>query len=524
VAKPIDAGTGKNSTKNKLDMKLINICLLVCILLGCTKEKNWPLSEDLSWKQIYVPVIAGKATTVGRLEMSLNEENSFNGLALDLVSGIEILDISLFRKLEDQLEKLGSFQLMDGRWQYEEGIDLPAGEHHFEIAIAVDEGADIKEKIDLQVAYVDLAGEKFKPQAGDSTLSYRLAKSLRNKGDDGVHTYRIPGLATSKVGTLLAVYDVRREQGADLQGNIDVGLSRSTDGGQNWEPMKIIMDMGEWGGLPQDQNGIGDPAILVDDETGTIWVVALWLHGKPGTAAWNSSGPGLKPEETGQLMLVKSEDDGKTWSEPINITTPMKDPSWQLFFNGPGKGITMKDGTLVFAAQYKDAEKMPYSTIIYSEDRGESWKVGTGARSNTTEAQVVELADGNLMLNMRDNRGGARSVALTDDMGKTWTAHPSSRSALIEPVCMASLIKFNEEVLFFSNPASTEARQDITIKTSPDQGNSWPEDMQVLLDQEKSAGYSCLTMIDSDHIGIIYESSQVHLAFQIIPLDDLIKE
>lgn len=505
-------------------MKLLNICLLIFILSGCHSEKNWPLSEDMAWKQTYVPVITGKATTIGRLEMNLKTEKSFNGMGLDLESDIEIVDISLFRMMDNGPEKMGSFKATDGLWLLEAETVLPAGNQQLEIAITTGKDADIKERIDLKVAYVNLAGESVMPQGQENLMPYRLAKSLRNKGDDGVHTYRIPGLATSKAGTLLAVYDVRREQGADLQGDIDVGLSRSTDGGQNWEPMKIIMDMGEWGGLPQDQNGIGDPAILVDEETGTIWVVALWLHGKPNTAAWNSSRPGLKPEETGQMMLVKSKDDGKTWSEPINITEPMKNPSWNLFFNGPGKGITMKNGTLVFAAQYKDADKMPYSTIIYSEDRGASWKVGTGAKSNTTEAQVVELADGNLMLNMRDNRGGSRSVAVTADMGKTWTEHTSSRSALIGPVCMASLIKFNEEVLFFSNPASTEARQDITIKTSMDQGNSWPEDMQVLLDQEKSAGYSCLTMIDSDHIGIIYESSQVHLAFQIIPLDDLIKE
>lgn len=505
-------------------MKMINMCLLVFLLLSCNREKDWPVSEDLTWHQVYVPVIAGKATTIGRLEMNVKAEDRFEGMALDIASNTQIENLSLYKNWSEERELMGSFKFREEQWLYEGPIDLSAGDHFFEIAITANKAAAIEEKMDVQVAFVELAGKKVKPSGQENLISYRLAKSLRDKGDDGVHTYRIPGLATSKSGTLLAVYDVRREQGSDLQGDIDVGLSRSTDGGQNWEPMKIIMDMGEWGGLPQDQNGIGDPAILVDQETGTIWVVALWLHGKPNTAAWNSSGPGLKPEETGQLMLVKSEDDGKSWSEPVNITEPMKDPSWQLFFNGPGKGITMKDGTLVFAAQYKDADKMPYSTIIYSKDRGESWKVGTGAKSNTTEAQVVELSDGSLMLNMRDNRGGARSVAITNDLGKTWEPHPSSRSALIEPICMASIIQYKDDILFFSNPASKEARQDITIKTSLDQGSSWPEEMQVLLDQGKSAGYSCLTMIDDKHLGIIYESSQVQLAFQVIALEDLIQE
>src|SRR5690554_7187219 len=125
-------------------------------------------------------------------------------------------------------------------------------------------------------------------------------------------------------------------------------------------------------------------------------VVALWAHGKPGQMLWNSSEAGMTPEETGQLMLVKSEDDGVTWSRPINITSQIKDPKWKLMFNGPGKGITMKDGTLVFAGQYKDENDMPHSTIIYSKDKGETWEIGTGAKSNTTEAQVVELNDGSL--------------------------------------------------------------------------------------------------------------------------------
>src|SRR5690625_5561852 len=90
-------------------------------------------------------------------------------------------------------------------------------------------------------------------------------------------------MATSNGGTLLAVYDIRRDNSGDLQGDIDVGLSRSTDGGETWEPMQVIMDMGEWGGRPQRENGIGDPAILIDRNTGTIWVAALWIQDRKST-------------------------------------------------------------------------------------------------------------------------------------------------------------------------------------------------------------------------------------------------
>lgn len=108
-------------------------------------------------------------------------------------------------------------------------------------------------------------------------------------GDDGAAAYRIPGLVTSNKGTLLGVYDVRYNNSADLQEYVEIGLSRSTDGGQTWEKMRIPMAFGEYDGLPKAQNGVGDPAILVDKKTGTIWIVAAWTHGMGnGRAWWNS--------------------------------------------------------------------------------------------------------------------------------------------------------------------------------------------------------------------------------------------
>ena len=90
----------------------------------------------------------------------------------------------------------------------------------------------------------------------DGARMHRLARKVRTAGDDGVAAYRIPGLVTTKKGTLVGVYDIRHENSRDLQGHIDVGVSRSTDGGRTWEPMIVAMDMGEWGGLPQNLNGV----------------------------------------------------------------------------------------------------------------------------------------------------------------------------------------------------------------------------------------------------------------------------
>ncbi len=404
--------------------------------------------------------------------------------------------------------------------------ELAEGVNFVWIACKLKTTADIDNRVNATCKSITFSsGESFGLNSEPSIQ--RMGIALRSGGDDdGVHTYRIPGLITTNQGTLIAVYDVRYRNGGDLPGDIDVGMSRSVDGGRSWESMKIIMDMGNDPAHRYD--GVGDPAILVDRETGTIWVAALWSH---GDRAWNGSGPGLAPDETGQMLLARSDDDGVTWSAPINITSQVKAPQWCLVLQGPGKGITMRDGTLVFAAQYQDPpdkERLPYSTIIYSTDRGETWQVGSGAFGDTTEAEVVESQPGVLMLNCRYNRAPWRVVMTSNDLGKTWQRHSTSENALIEPhACMASLIDVGRETnkasgwLLFSNPDSSTQRQRITIKGSPDRGLTWPLQHQVLLDEGRCAGYSCMTMIDEKTVGIVYEGSQSQMTFQRIALDDI---
>lgn len=357
---------------------------------------------------------------------------------------------------------------------------------------------------------------------------HRLARRVRSAGDDGVAAYRIPGLVTSKKGTLIATYDIRRRDSRDLQGDIDVGISRSTDGGRTWGPMIIAMDMGEYGSLPQELNGIGDPCILVDEMTGDILLFAAWAHGgKAGQAAWFAAGSGFEPETTPQLMMVRSQDDGLTWSKPVNLTRQVKQEAWNFTFQGPGRGITMADGTLVVPFQHQEPEpdRTPAAGIMYSRDHGETWHVHHAAKANTTESQVVEVEPGVLMLNMRDNAHTGRAVYVTGDMGLTWTPHSSDKQ-LVEPVCMASVIKvpaeqnsLRKDILLFSNPADEKARKNITIQLSLDGGVTWCG--KLLLDEGTGWGYSCLTMIDRETVGILYESSQAHMTFQAVKLKDI---
>lgn len=405
------------------------------------------------------------------------------------------------------------------------------GVNFFWVSLQMKSSAQLDTKVVAKVSSVIINGNEVPVRLSSrSGIERRMGVGVRHAGDDGSAAFRIPGLVTTNKGTLLGVYDVRYNSSVDLQEHVDVGLSRSTDGGKTWEKMRLPLAFGETGGLPAAQNGVGDPSVLVDTHRNTVWIIAAWTYGMGNQRAWWSSHPGMDKVTTAQLVMTKSTDDGKTWSEPINITQQVKKPSWYFLLQGPGRGITMSDGTLVFPIQYIAADRIPCAGIMYSKDGGNTWKIHNHARTNTTEAQVVEIEPGVLMLNMRDNRGGSRAVYTTADLGMTWKEHESSRTALQEPVCMASLIRvkaednvLNKDLLIFSNPNSTEHRNNITIKVSLDGGYTWLPQHQMLLDEGTSWGYSCLTMVDKETVGILYESSVAHMTFQTVKLKELVK-
>jgi sialidase-1 len=422
----------------------------------------------------------------------------------------------------------------------------------FWVSLELFPGTDLLHLFRLACREISTGNGTLRASSLDKGITLRAGLGIRRHMDDGVHTYRIPGLTTTKKGTLMAVYDARRASSRDLQGDIDITLNRSTDGGRTWQPMQTVLDMKQWGGLPEKFNGVSDANILVDERTNDIYVAGLWMHGvlddrgeplqglDTASKAWNhqwrnrGSQPGFDVHRTAQFLISKSTDDGKTWGEPVNITTA-KDSAWWLYAPAPGHGITLRDGTLVFPTQGRNAVGVPFSNITYSRDGGRSWTVSRPAAVNTTECMAVQLSDGGIMLNMRhnDNRkdtgsANGRAVAVTYDLGKTWTEHPTSRKALIEPTCMASIHKHayaaggkQKHILLFSNPNAMTGRFNMTIKGSFDDGLSWPKENWLLLDEGKSRGYSCITSINDRTIGILYEGSRADMVFQMIPVSVL---
>lgn len=115
-------------------------------------------------------------------------------------------------------------------------------------------------------------------------------------------------------------------------------------------------------------------------------MVAAWTHGMGNQRAWWSSHSGMDINHTAQLVLAKSTDDGKTWSKPINITEQVKDPSWYFLLQGPGRGITMSDGTLVFPTQFIDSTRvrMQESCIVKTGENVENAQYGTNKYNGST--------------------------------------------------------------------------------------------------------------------------------------------
>ena len=322
-------------------------------------------------------------------------------------------------------------------------------------------------------------------------------------GLDDVHTYRIPALLVAPGGTLLAFCEARKVSIGDATPT-DMVLKRSTDGGRIWQPMQRLV-------IGQDNEAIMNPCPVVDGNTVLLFCTNAHKKG----------------QRHNQHLLLSSTDDGQSWTAPRLLDESIAGYD-DTFVPGPGVGIRMRSGRLVVPGYTNviavdGTRPASYSRVVYSDDHGQSWRLGQPVASPfSNESQVVELADGTLLLNWREqnhlDRGahrGCRGTAISKDGGETWS-NPIFAQELNEAPCQASLLRYSlaadgdKNRLLFSNPDAVPGpeggeRTRMTVRMSYDEGRSWP--VKRLIYAGPSV-YSCLSVLPDGQIALLYECGE----------------
>lgn len=338
------------------------------------------------------------------------------------------------------------------------------------------------------------------------------------QGGDGVFpNYRIPALAVTNAGTVLASYD-GRPTAWDAPGPNFILQRRSTDNGATWGEQETIRA----GKTTQPIEGYSDPSYVIDRETGSIFN----FHVQSFDAGFGGSRPGVDPNDRRVLHaeVSRSDDDGLTWTHrtiTADITPDV--PNTLSRFAASGQGIQLKygphAGRLLQQFTIIDDPWVFRAVTIYSDDHGETWQSGTPVGTGMDENKVVELSDGRVMLNSRDSgNSGFRKVAYSTDGGITYGPVTLDRE-LPDPTNNASIIRAfpnapqgskEAKVLLFSNANSNSSRSNGTVRASCDDGETWP--IQKVFAPGAMA-YSTLATLPDGRVGLLYEPGHNGIIF-----------
>ncbi len=347
----------------------------------------------------------------------------------------------------------------------------------------------------------------------------RLISLPYASGEGGYSCYRTPGLAVSERGTVLAFCGGRVDNCRD-EGNIDVLLRRSSDGGRSWGPLQVLADDGP------NPCKIPLPIVLPGGR-----ILLLWL--------WNASVRRESDRGRRVVYMTYSDDDGRSWASSRDITDQVRRPGWKDWYGiGPGHGIVKRlapaAGRIVVPARHSVAGGGSASHLLLSDDGGQSWRVGAIAGFRpSSECAVAELGDGSLMLNSRS--GGQRVVSISRDGGETM-ASSAPDPQLIEPAngCQASLLTYafgadRQATLLFANPADPQLRTNGRLRLSRDNGRRWSRGFGYGQGPGSFSGYSDLARFANGDVALLVESGASHekrrgkdrrhdgIAFQRIP-------
>lgn len=294
-----------------------------------------------------------------------------------------------------------------------------------------------------------------------------------------VFCYRIPSLVTTTNGTLIAAIDERNNSCGDLKWNRDINIviRKSFDDGKTWTKIEKIVD------YPLGRSA-SDPSMIVDKKTNEIFLFFNYMDLD-------------NAKDIYRFMVIKSSDHGKNWSEPFEITNNIIKKGWEkdFMFITSGRGIQTKDGTLLHCLV-----NLNKGTHVFgSKDHGKSWFLIDTPLSPGDESKIVELSNGNWLVNSRVNSNDSRYSHISKDNGQTWATYKNKD--LQDPGCNASLVNY-DELLLFTNAFDSKYRKNLSLSVSKDQGKTWAKNQTIYAGE---SAYSSITKLKNGDIGVFFE-------------------
>mgnify|MGYP003342976408 FL=1 len=303
------------------------------------------------------------------------------------------------------------------------------------------------------------------------------------KNNPEVSCYRIPSIITAINGDLIAAIDERVPSCGDLKWSRDINIviRKSSDNGKTWGKIEKIID------YPLGQSA-SDPSMILDKQTNTIFLFYNYMDLD-------------NQKDIYYLKYISSNDNGKSWSKPVDITNQISKENWKNDFKfiTSGRGIQTKKGTLLHCL----VNLQKGTHVFGSNDNGKTWFITETPTSPGDESKIVELNDGSWMVNSRVNKLGYRYSHFSNDDGKTWIS--KKEESIIDPGCNGSLIRYShgeKNLLLLTNINNKKERKEIVLRYSIDEGKSW-SNPKIIYNGETA--YSSMTVMENGNLGLFFE-------------------
>jgi len=327
-------------------------------------------------------------------------------------------------------------------------------------------------------------------------------------GMNGYHAFRIPTLIKTK-NALIAFAEGRKNSTSDF-GDIDIVYRRSLDEGKSWEPMQVLYDL--------DTMAVQNPVPVYVKKENKI----VFLFNTTSMSEHDVLNKDYELKDERKAYLTFSNDEGKTWATPKDITRDVKEKHWRWHALGPVHGIELEHqknkGRLVVpvAISIEKGNTAYCMALIYSDDSGDNWQIGAvdenlGDAVRGNETTIAELPDGRIYVNTRDHTGGSaeknRGETFSLDGGLTFQEPILESEKFPSPIVQAALLSWNakEDYLLFSTPSTLDKRENLIVMASYDNALTWETIFKV---HNGFSAYSDMVQLNENTLGVIYETDE----------------